>query len=807
MPQSLTRSSVVSPLYRRVAAALLVLVTTLYGASPAHAQLSVGANTDILNLGIVLLGNDTAYDPVNDVYFSAIAYGPVYGAFITSGGARISYFQIGNTNTSSPFGHYPRVLYSPDLNNGNGGFLVTWHQNDAAGEFIHSVVVAYPTGIISSEQIISDGTQGGSRPGSGIGLAYSSISKKIFVTWTTSAFGVQGRFVNSATGAPMGVVTQYVDAPGAQEPSLSWNPITNEFGLAYGGYNSVAAWVGFKRVRASDGVVSDPSTFGFTAGTFSPSVSVNTATYHYILGWSVGGGAYGAEFDQNGAMVGTVRFLASRLGTPTSFELAYNKVSNTFLAVSEDPKSIEVAGVELNADGSALTIAVGLSSGATSGSFVPRLTARTKAKHWSISYARNMNALANQIVSTGSTGTGGTGGGGAGGGVALPLTASISSDVTPPVPEGTAITWTANASGGVGPYQYQFMRYTEGLGWSVAQPYSASNSYTWFPLQGTHAVQVWVRNSGSSAAYDAYAGTSLFQITSPYPTITSFTSSVPLPPVLNVPVTWTATSSWSTGVEYQFVRYSVATGWQIAQPYSPVNTYTWYPPLGTSAIQVWIRRVGSTVTYDDWRSSGLFTIGSTTAQISSVTADVACPCAPNVPITWTAVGAGGAGSLEYKFFRYNEATGEWIVFRDWGASNQATWIPSLASTGLYAVQAWVRTAGTLVTYEGWASTPYFSITTSTSLTLTADRNLNTLRQGDVVRFTATVIASAPLWEFEFFTFNGSTWTLQDPGYKYASTFDWVVSAGTRAVQVWVRPVGSTAAWERWQSTGLFVVSP
>jgi hypothetical protein len=351
------------------------------------------------------------------------------------------------------------------------------------------------------------------------------------------------------------------------------------------------------------------------------------------------------------------------------------------------------------------------------------------------------------------------------------------------------------------------MRYTDGLGWSIAQAYSSAASYTWFPLQGTHAVQVWVRNSGSSASYDAYAGTGLFQVTSPAPTLTSFTSSVPLPPVLNVPVTWTARSSWTTGVEYQFVRYSVATGWQIAQPYSPANTYTWYPPLGTSVVQVWVRRVGSTVDYEDWKSSGLFTIGSSTAQVTSLTANIACPCAPNVPITWTAVGAGGAGSLEYKFFRYNQTTGGWTVLRDWAPSNQATWIPSLADTGLYALQVWVRTAGTLVTYDGWAGTPYFSITTSTGLTLTANRDLNSLRHGDLVRFTATIAGGVPLWEYEFFTFNGTTWTLQAPGYKPENYFDWFVSAGTRAVQVWVRPVGSGAAWERWQTSGLFVVNP
>ncbi len=774
---------------------LFALVSTM-SAMPASAQISTGANNNVISLNVILLGNDIAYDPVNNIYLSVAAYGSVYGVFVSSSGTAASApFSIGSASSAS-YGHYPRAIYSRDLNGGNGGFLVTWHQADG---YLHSVVISSPSGAISTERLVSDGSQGGTRGGGSTGLAYSSTSHRFLVTWTTGAFGVQGRFLDSS-GMPTGGVIQYVDAPGAQEPAVAWNSATDEFGLAYAGYNSVAAWLGFKRIPASGASPSAPTTFGFAGATFSPSVAVNTATHHYVVGWSLGGGANGTEFDQNGTQVAGVRFLASRLGTPTSFDIAFNPVSGTFLAVSEDPNSIEVAGIELNSDGSAISIAVGLSSGAGTGSFVPRVTARTSAREWSISYARNMTALANQLVSTATTGT--TAGGGT-----SPLTVSIASNVTPPIPEGTAITWTVAASGGSGPFQYQFVRYTDGLGWSVAQAYSSSNTYTWFPAQGTHAVQVWVRNSGSSASYDAYAGTGLFQITSPTPTITSFTSSVPLPPVLNVPVTWTARSSWTTGMEYQFVRYSVVTGWQIAQPYSSLNTYTWYPPLGTSVVQVWVRRVGSTAAYEDWRSSGLFTVASTTAQIASLTANVAFPSAPGVPITWTAVGSGGAGFLEYKFFLYNQATRGWTVMRDWASSSQATWTPSLADTGLYAVQVWVRTAGTLVDYEGWASTPFFSITTSTGLTLTADRSLNTLRQGDLVRFTAAVTGGVPSWEYEFFTYNGTTWTLQAPGYKAQNYFDWFVSAGTRAVQVWVRPVGSGAAWERWQSTGLFVVNP
>jgi hypothetical protein len=383
----------------KLAAILLTCVAT-WLPRPAVAQLTVGANTNVINIGVVLIGNDIAYDPDHDIYLSVAAYGGVYGVFVSPSGAPAGApFGIGSAGAAS-YGHYPRAIYSHDLNGGNGGFLVTWHQADG---YLHSVVIASPSGVISAERLISDGGQGGTRAGGNTGLAYSPTSHRFLVTWTTGAFGIQGRFLDSS-GVPSGAVTQYVDAGGAQEPQLAWNSATDDFGLIHGGFNSVVSWVGFRRIPASGASPTAPTLFGYAAGTFSPSIAVNTSTHHYILGWSLGGGAKGTEFDQNGFKVADERFLASRLGTPTSFELAYNPVSNTLLAVSEDPLSIEVAGIELNPDGSPISIAVGLSSGATSGSFVPRLTARTKTREWSISYARNMNALANQIISTGTTG-------------------------------------------------------------------------------------------------------------------------------------------------------------------------------------------------------------------------------------------------------------------------------------------------------------------------------------------------------------------------------------------------------------------
>jgi len=684
----------------------LACFSTLF-ARPASAQLTAGANNTLFG-GVVLIGNDIAYDPVNNIYLSVAAYGPVYGVFVTTAGTPAGgQFTIA---AGASFGHYPKTIYCRDLNSGNGGFLVAWH----ADGYLHSIVVSYPAGVVSSDRIISDGGQQGTRPGGSAGLAYSTTSHTFLATWTTAAFGVQGRFLD-ASGVPSGAVTQYVDAGGAQEPQVAWNSATDEFGLVWGGFNQVASWVGFRRIPASGGAPSAPTTFGVAGGSFSPSVAINTSTHHYIVGWSLGGGAKGTEFDENGNKIADDRFLASRLGTPTSFSLAFNPISNTFLAVSEDPRSIEVAGVELNSDGSAIGIAVGLTSGATSGSFVPRVTARTTAREWSISYTRNLSSLANQLVSTATTGTGG-------GGPPPPPPPPAPLRVTgvgmtpdSPVGAGTTVTFTASSTGGTGPIQYQFWRYNYTLKtWTLSQAWSTSNQLTWTPAVadgGWHKVQIWGRSAGGTLV-ESYADKDVLVQTGA-PRVTSFkvssSSSGPYGYTPGVPVTISALGTGGqTGVlEYEFWRYSTAAGrWSLDRPWSTNTSYNWVPASpdeGVHYLQVWIRDTAHT-DWQDWMASELVVSTVVGASISPMTTTVA----DGGSLPFSVFVNGAFPGYEAKFWRYNVVTGAWTVIRDY-SSAPFTWVPTSLDVGQSRVQVWVRPAGSSTTFSAWATTDIINV--------------------------------------------------------------------------------------------------
>lgn len=76
------------------------------------------------------------------------------------------------------------------------------------------------------------------------------------------------------------------------------------------------------------------------------------------------------------------------------------------------------------------------------------------------------------------------------------------------VTHGTNVSLTTSGLTGCTSAEYQFWVYTPGSGWAILQAYSATSSATWTvpssPTGSGYLVAVWVRATGSSAAYEAF---------------------------------------------------------------------------------------------------------------------------------------------------------------------------------------------------------------------------------------------------------------------------------------------------------------
>jgi hypothetical protein len=88
-----------------------------------------------------------------------------------------------------------------------------------------------------------------------------------------------------------------------------------------------------------------------------------------------------------------------------------------------------------------------------------------------------------------------------------PLQAKMSANLSAPQLRGTAITFTAAASGGKPPYQYRWWVY-DGTSWRLLRDWTTNASFTWTPTtaNANYLVHIWVKNADSPiTASDAKA--------------------------------------------------------------------------------------------------------------------------------------------------------------------------------------------------------------------------------------------------------------------------------------------------------------
>jgi len=204
--------------------------------------------------------------------------------------------------------------------------------------------------------------------------------------------------------------------------------------------------------------------------------------------------------------------------------------------------------------------------------------------------------------------------------VTLSIPAALSSfaaDKSSPQVQGSTITWTATASSGTVPLEFQFER-RDGTTWTVVQPYSSANVYIWTPASadiGDHSVRVLVRSAGCPDAFDTTATTDMtivassssWDVTAPNPVLCASSTLAPCLralPHLSLPSTTSSdslerhslyspeltllaetseTSSAQKQIAYEYIWFG---GQPLAQVETATSTISWYATdhLGTPII-------------------------------------------------------------------------------------------------------------------------------------------------------------------------------------------------------------------------------
>jgi hypothetical protein len=76
---------------------------------------------------------------------------------------------------------------------------------------------------------------------------------------------------------------------------------------------------------------------------------------------------------------------------------------------------------------------------------------------------------------------------------------SLTSNVASPQQVGFYVTWTAAASGGIAPYQFQFWSQKTGGAWVLGRDWSPVNTWTAAPSIGVYTIRVDAKSAGSLA--------------------------------------------------------------------------------------------------------------------------------------------------------------------------------------------------------------------------------------------------------------------------------------------------------------------
>ncbi|MEW6290510.1 MAG: multicopper oxidase domain-containing protein [Thermodesulfobacteriota bacterium] len=362
------------------------------------------------------------------------------------------------------------------------------------------------------------------------------------------------------------------------------------------------------------------------------------------------------------------------------------------------------------------------------------------------------------------------------------------------------------------------------VGFIVERSPAGGNSFTQIGTALANATSYSDATAGPNTSYDyrvsAYnaAGSSPFSNTAtgnatapPPATGATLAANPPSPQLSGTQVTFTAGGAGGSGTyEYRFSINGPGTNnvLTVVRAYSASSTFLWTPALtdiGNTTVVVDVRSAGSTAG-SEAAASLIYRAVPPPATGATLGATPASPQVTGTQVTFTAAGAGGSGTYEYRFSINGPGTNNVLtVVQPYSAGNLLLWTPTMADIGAdTTVVVDVRSAGSLTDSEAAASMIYRAVPPpATDVTLGATP-ASPRRAGTQVTFTANGSGGSGTYEY-LFRIRGprtnNAWVVVQ-GYSTSRRFVWrtrQADIGLTTINVRVRSVGSVAGFEAQRS--------
>jgi len=273
---------------------------------------------------------------------------------------------------------------------------------------------------------------------------------------------------------------------------------------------------------------------------------------------------------------------------------------------------------------------------------------------------------------------------------------------------GETVVWTASPSC-TGTPEYQFWLRSPSGTTTLGQDWSTANSFNWntTSLQtGTWELQVWIRDV-PGGNYQVYAS-SYFTLSASQPCTSLNSSITPSSGTAGTVAQITNSASPCSAAEYLVAHQPPGGSWSIDSNYSAANSsYSWNTlnaAPGLHQFQIWVRRQGSTQSYEAYRSLSYVVLAATPCTAATISVSPANHASVGTPVTLSST-ASGCGSAQFRYF-YKPLGGATQQLQGYTSSPTATWNTTLATPGVYEFQVWTRATGSTADYEAYTSTYY-----------------------------------------------------------------------------------------------------